>query len=66
MENNKMSIKTFNIRVPKDLWVFMKHLSAQKEKPMNVILVEMIEKAKNKADKKMIAKQLTKDDAMVS
>lgn len=53
-------LKTMNIRVPKELWIFLKNESMELEKPMNEIIVGMIERKKKNKEKR-----LTDSDAMV-
>jgi ATP-dependent protease Clp ATPase subunit len=55
------NIKAFNIRLPKEIWAFLKKQSIDQEKAMNVIVVDCLEKYKKKFEKK-----LTQDDAVVS
>lgn len=45
-------IKAFNIRVPKELWVFLKKQSIEQEKTMNAIIQTVLEKYKKGFDKK--------------
>lgn len=54
-------IKAFNIRIPKDMWVFLKKKSIDQEKAMNAIVIDCLEKYKKKCEKK-----LTQGDAVVS
>ena len=49
----KNTIKTFNIRIPKDLWVFLSKKSIDRELSMNKMLIELIKKYKNKCEKKV-------------
>lgn len=55
------NIKAFNIRIPKDIWVFLKKKSIDQEKAMNAIVIDCLEKYKKKCEKK-----LTQGDAVVS
>ena len=48
--------KAFLIRIPKDLWLFLKKKSAQKEMSMNQILMECLTKYKEKSKKKVAKK----------
>ncbi len=45
--------KTMNIRISKDFWAFLKKKSVDRELPMNSIIIECIEKYKNKCEKKL-------------
>jgi len=53
-------LKTFNIRVPTELWAFLKKRSVDKQKPMNSILVSLLNKYK-----KSLEKDLHIDDANI-
>lgn len=44
-------LKTFNIRVPTELWAFLKKRSVDKQVPMNSILVSLLKKYKNSLEK---------------
>lgn len=59
MSNNKNEkksaksvIKTMNIRIPKDLWGFLKQASVDQEVSMNMIINKCLTKYKNKFDTK--------------
>lgn len=54
------NFKTFNIRLPKEIWVFLKESSLKNEISMNEIINLLILKYK-----KSLEKCLTDDDAMV-
>jgi len=56
------AIKTFNIRIPKKMWVYLKHESIKQEKTMNVIIVSCLEELMKKKDKKL----LTEEKSVVS
>lgn len=53
-------IKTFNMRMPKDIWMFLKKTAAEQEESMTTIIVRCVKKYKKKFDDK-----LTKDDTSV-
>ncbi len=53
-------IKTFNVRLNKDLWSFIKKKGVDREMSLNQLIVELITKYKNKCEKR-----LTDSDAMV-
>lgn len=55
------NIKAFNVRMPKEMWVFLKKQSLYKEKPMNVIINYCLEKYK-----KTCEKTLTLDNDLIS
>lgn len=46
--------KTFNVKMPSELWLFLKMLSARREVPMNKIIQDCLEKLKEKNEKKML------------
>jgi hypothetical protein len=52
--------KALNLRMKKEVWVFLKKLSLKKEKTMNAIIVDTLEKMKNKHEKR-----LTKGDTTI-
>ena len=54
------NIKTFNMRIPKNLWLFLKKTAAEKEISMTDIIIYCVDKYKNKLEKK-----LTKSDTSV-
>lgn len=56
-----MEEKTFNVRLPKELWTFLKKKSMQEEISMAKIIHKSISRMKKKDDKK----KLTKNDADV-
>jgi predicted HicB family RNase H-like nuclease len=60
MDGKMNNIKTFNIRIPRELWVFLKKSSVDQDRSMNEIIVSCIEKLKKKKENK-----LTSNDAMV-
>lgn len=45
------SSKNMVIRIPKELWVFMKTQSISQENPVNKIMINLIEKYKRKVEK---------------
>lgn len=45
--------KPFQIRVPKDIWVFLKKNSVDLEKSMNSIIIERLKKYKKSYEKKV-------------
>lgn len=60
METTKQKMKTFNVRMPKDLWAFLKKKGVDRETSLNNIIIDLAKKYKEKREKK-----LTHDDAMV-
>ena len=47
------SIKAFNIRLPKDIWIFLKKMAAEQEKSMTEIISTCLTKYKEKCEKKV-------------
>lgn len=47
------NIKVFNIRLPKDIWKFLKMQSISKEVPMTDIILECVDKYKKKIENKL-------------
>lgn len=45
-------IKAFNIRMPKEMWVFLRKISITKEESMNEIILDCIQAYKEKLAKK--------------
>lgn len=54
------TLKTFNIRIPKSLWAYIKKLSVDRDETMNSLLINLLEKHKKKNENK-----LTNSDANV-
>jgi predicted HicB family RNase H-like nuclease len=54
-------IKAFNIRIPREMWSFLKMQSVVQERSMNLIVLECLNKYK-----KNIEKMLTSSNTMVS
>jgi len=50
--NNEL--KTFNIRLPKEIWAVLKKQSILQEKSMNQIIVSCVEKKYKKDKEKML------------
>jgi len=46
-------LKTFNVRISRELWTFLKKNSTDIDKPMNTIVQNLIEKYREKSEKKM-------------
>ena len=53
MKNKNEAIKTFNIRLPKEIWVFLKKLSIKQELTMNVIILNLIIALEKKHKKRL-------------
>jgi hypothetical protein len=60
MDKKTNDLKTFNMRMPKDIWMFLKHSSVAQEESMTDIIVRCLEKYR-----KNIENKLTKKDANV-
>lgn len=56
MEN----LKAFNVRIPRELWAYLKKLSVDKEKSMNDIVTNLILKHKKNSEK-----SLTNNNAII-
>ena len=52
--------KVINLRLPKELWLFIKHQSIREERSVNKIMCSYIEK-----DQKKFEKKLTENHTMV-
>lgn len=50
-------IKTFNIRIPKEDWQFIKHKAIERDLSMNELIISLIQIHKKKCEKK-VANQL--------
>lgn len=53
-------LKTFNVRIPKSLWAYVKKLSVDRDQSMNSLLINLLEKYKKNNENK-----LTRSDANV-
>ena len=53
MSKKNDEIKAFNVRLPKELWVFLKNRSAEQEEPMGTIIMRCIEKYKKRFDDRL-------------
>ncbi len=59
-------IKAFQLRIPKEHWIFLKKKGIDRELSLNAIIVELIESYKNKCGKKYSIKNtLTSRDTVV-
>lgn len=58
--SNKQEIKSFNMRVPRDTWLFLKKVSAEQGISMTEIIIRCVEKYKKRLENK-----LTIDDTHV-
>lgn len=47
----KKTVKAFQIRLDKEVWMFLKLLSARQERSMNLIIEECVNKYKKRFDK---------------
>lgn len=54
-------IKTFNIRLSRELWVFLKRKAIDDDISMNSLIISCVERLKKKSEKK----ELTQSDANV-
>lgn len=46
-------VKSFNVKIPTELWAFLKKESVNLEKPMNGILIDLLKKYKKKKEKEL-------------
>lgn len=46
-------VKAFQVRLPKELWVFIKKLSIKTEQPMNELIIRAIEMLKKQSKEKV-------------
>ena len=53
MAKPSTEIKTFNMRIPKDIWMFLKKQAALQECSMTDIIIRCIEKYKKKFDDRL-------------
>ena len=53
MTKKNNDIRTFNMRVPKEIWLFLKKTSAAQEISMTEIIIRCITKYKKKLDNKL-------------
>ncbi len=45
-------IKTFNLRIPRKLWVFLRNVSTNNDTSLNAIITKLIENYEKKLEKK--------------
>ncbi len=53
MRKSDQNIKTFNMRIPKEMWMFLKQTAAQQEVSMTEIIVRCVDKYKKKFDDRL-------------
>lgn len=53
MAKDNNELKTFNMRMPKELWMFLKKTAAQQEVSMTEIIVRCVAKYKKKLDTRL-------------
>lgn len=46
-------IKAFSMRVPKDIWLFLKKVSAEQDKSMMEVVLEQVNKYKKSYEKRL-------------
>ena len=46
-------VKAFNVRIPRDVWAFVKKKAVDRETSFNLIIVELLTKYKKKCEKKV-------------
>ena len=52
MTKQLKEIKTFNVRMPRSLWTFLRNHSTDNDKSLNSIIIELVEKYKIKLEKR--------------
>lgn len=52
--------KAFNVRLPRHIWVFLRNQSTERDKSLNSLILELIEKDKKRLEKKL-EKKLTQE-----
>ena len=57
-EKKDNDIRYFQVRLPKESWVFLKNKSAELEVSMASIIIDCIEKYKKKIENKLIKKNI--------
>jgi predicted HicB family RNase H-like nuclease len=45
-------LKTFNVRVPREIWIFLKRKAMDSDMSMNAIILACLDKYKRKCEKK--------------
>lgn len=53
MAHEKSNLKVFNIRMPKETWLFLKKTAAAQEVSMTDIILRCVNKYKNKLESKL-------------
>lgn len=57
MANLLKDIKTFNIRMPRSIWLFLRDKAAEKDSSMNQVILGLVDgykrRLENKAEKKL-------------
>lgn len=48
-----MELKSFNVKIPKELWAFLKKRSVDVDSSMNAIIESMVRKLKEKQEKRL-------------
>lgn len=61
MKNKQKEIKNVPLRMPREIWIFLKNKSITREMSMNDIVLELLLKYKKKCENK-----LTEDDLVIS
>ena len=58
MAQCKEGMKTFNMRMTKSMWMFLKRVAAEQEESMTDIVNRCVEKYKKKFDNKNVPKDI--------
>lgn len=48
----KKEFKGYHLRLPKELWVYLKEKATQEEKKMSEVIINLLQKSKEKDNKK--------------
>ena len=57
-KNESVELKTFNLRMPKETWVFLKNYSTSKEISMSEIVLNQVDKYKKRIESKLTYKDI--------
>lgn len=58
MTIDKNNLKHFNMRMDKELWLFIKNASAAQDISMGDLIINLVEKYKSKIEKKLTTKDI--------
>lgn len=52
MAKKLQEIKTFNVRMPRDTWVFLRNIATETDLSLNSIIIRLIERYKTRKENK--------------